>query len=490
MKNVAGDLENGSSILTPEYFRANELLQKAKRAYAVFQQFDQQHTDAIVERVFRAGFDQRVPLAKMAQAETGMGVWEHKVLKNVLATQFVYHSIKNEKTVGILASDEKTGITEIAQPLGTVLAIIPVTNPAATVLFKILLCLKTRNPVIICPPPKALKCCAEAARICYAAAMAADAPDDCIQCLPESSRGLTHALMTHKDLALILATGGTEMVRSAYSSGTPAIGVGPGNVPVLIDQSADVPFAIEAIISSKTFDNGMLCASEQAVVVEKSIADRVRDEFTRQGCFFLNPDQARQVSALAFQDEPGAMNPEVVGQSAAKVAALAGFSVPAGAKILLAPLDGVGPAHPLSGTLLAPVLAFYVTDDFEAAVKRCIDLNYQGGIGHTASIYANDDGRVEFFAAMMNAGLVLINTPSSQGATGGIFNTLVTSFTLGGGAGGKNITTENITARNLINVKRACRRRDDERWARFDRAKYLDPSLGADAVLREYNRNY
>lgn len=469
---------------------ADDLLQKASMAAAVFQQFDQEQTDDIVAQVCRAGFDQRVALAKMACAETGLGVWEHKVIKNVIATQFVHESIRREKTVGVLSVDEVSGITEIAQPLGPVLAVIPVTNPTSTVLFKILICLKTRNPIIVSPTRKALKCCAEAARICYEAALAAGAPEDCIQCLPEASRELTHAVMSHRQLALILATGGTGLVGAAYSSGTPAIGVGPGNVPVLIDVSADVPFAVENVILSKTFDNGTICASEQAIVVEQALSDRVRAEFERQRCHFLTPDETARVQAVAVLPDTGAMNPAVVGQSAMKIAEMAGIAPPAGTRILLAKLDGAGKDYPLSGEVLAPVLAYYEAADFDSAVKRCIDLNYLGGVGHTAAIYANDDRRIALYSELMNAGRVLVNTPSAHGAVGGTYNALVPSLTLGCGAGGKNITTENVTARHLINVKRVCRRRNNERLARFDHALYLDEKLDLDAILSQYDRNY
>jgi acetaldehyde dehydrogenase/alcohol dehydrogenase len=469
---------------------ADDLLQKACMAAAVFQQYDQAQTDRIVAQVCRAGFDQRVALAKMACAETGLGVWEHKVIKNVIATQFIQESILHEKTVGVLSVDEVSGITEIAQPLGPVLAIIPMTNPTSTVMFKILLCLKTRNPILISPTRKAVKCCAETARICYEAALAAGAPEDCIQCLPEVSRDLTHAVMSHRQLALILATGGTGLVGAAYSSGTPAIGVGPGNVPVLIDVSADVPFAVENILLSKTFDNGTICASEQAIVVEQALSPLVRAEFERQRCYFLTPGETVRVQAVAVLPDTGAMNPAVVGQSAMKIAEMAGIAPPNGTRILLAKLDGVGKDCPLSGEVLAPILAYYEAADFDAAIKRCIDLNYLGGIGHTAAIYANDEQRIALFSDLMNAGRVLVNTPSSHGGVGGTYNTLTPSFTLGCGAGGKNITTENVSARHLINIKRCCRRRTNERLARFDTALYLDEKLHMDAILRSYNQNY
>ena len=469
---------------------AEGLLSRARMAAAVFEQFDQEATDRIVARVARVALDHRVKLARMAHEETRLGVWEHKVIKNVMAAQMVHEDIRHERTVGVLSDDPRSGIMEIAQPLGPVLAVIPVTNPTSTTIFKTLICLKTRNPIIISPHGRAIGCCAETARLCYEAALEEGAPEDCIQWITQPGRDLTHALMTHPHLALILATGGTGLVQAAYSSGTPAIGVGPGNVPVYIEKSADIPFAVESVLASKTFDNGTICASEQAIVVEQDIAGAVRSEFERQGCFFLDPDQIRKVEAIAVDAERGTMNAAIVGQSVAVLAEVAGITVPDGTRLLLAEQHAVGEAHPLSGEILAPILAFYETRSFDGALKTCIELNYRGGIGHTASIYSNDDGRIHAFATLMNAGRVMVNTPSAHGAVGGLYNSLLTSFTLGCGAGGKNITTENISARHLINTKRVCRRRTNERWARFPAANYLDESLEADTLLRAYNRNY
>jgi acetaldehyde dehydrogenase/alcohol dehydrogenase len=469
--------------------QADEVVGRACVAAAIFEQLDQGQTDRIVAAVFRAAFAHRVRLAKLAAAETGMGVWEHKVLKNVLASQLVYESIKDEQTCGVIAHDESRGITEIAQPLGPIFGIIPVTNPTSTTIFKVLISLKTRNPIILSPSRKAARCVAETARLCYEAALGAEAPEDCVQCLAEGSRDLTQAVMSHPRLGLILATGGAGLVRSAYSSGTPAIGVGPGNVPVFIDASADLPFAVESIICSKTFDNGTICASEQAIVVEQALEASVTAEFTRQQCYFLSAAEVARVAAVAVETPGGAMRAAIVGQPVARIAELAGIHVPAGTRILLARLHGVGPEHPLSGEVLAPILAFYVEPDYEAALKRCIDLNFLGGIGHTASIYANDTPRIQAFAAMMNAGRVVVNTPSSQGAVGAFFNTLLPSLTLGCGSGGKNITTENISARHLINIKRVCRRRNNDEWQRFDKTLYYDESLDTAALLRAYHKN-
>lgn len=470
--------------------RADEVLERATLAAAVFHQLDQAGTDRIVESVARAGFDARVRLAKMAREETGLGVWQDKVTKNVLATQMVYEDIRREKTVGILSDDPRSGITEIAQPLGPVFAVTPVTNPTSTVLYKVLICLKTRNPIIISPHRRSTRCCVETVRVCYEAALAAGAPEDCIQILDESSRELTHAVMTHPQLALILATGGTGLVKEAYSSGTPAIGVGPGNVPVLIDRSADVPFAVSSILMSKTFDNGTVCASEQAVVLEKAIEAEVVAEFTRQGAYFLSPEETARVEKVAVLESSGTMHPDIVGQGVPEIARMAGIEVPQGTRLLLARLEGTGKGFPLSGEVLAPILAFYVRPDFESAFKLCIELNYLGGIGHTAVIHANDEARVLEFGHLMNAGRILVNTPSSQGAVGAFFNPLLASLTLGCGTGGKNITTENISARHLINIQRISRRRPNEKWLAFPHARLLDEGSAWDVLVPEYHKNH
>ncbi len=468
---------------------SNEFMAKAKMAGAEFQQFDQEATDKVVRKVFYAGFSNRIRLAKMAHEETRLGVWQHKVIKNVVATQLVYDNIKNEKTVGIISEDQLTGIVEIAQPLGPVFALIPTTNPTSTILFKILLALKTRNPIIISPPQSARKSCRATVDVCYQAAIEAGAPEDCIQVLKKSSRDMTNAMMSHKDMALTLATGGTSMVKAAYSSGNPAIGVGPGNVPVFIDKSADIPYAIKNIIISKTFDNGTICASEQSIVVEKKIADAVKQEFKKQNCFFLERQNIDKLSSFAISPVTGTMNPEIVGQSVKIIADRIGISVPAETKILMAELNGVGEGYPLSNEVLAPVLAFYSCHDYNDAIKTCIDLNYLGGIGHTASIYSNNEAAIHEFSQIMNAGRIVVNTPSSQGAVGGIYNLLNTSLTLGCGSGGKNITTENVTARHLLNIQKICRKRQNNKWFAFDTGRYLDENADPEVLINDYYTN-
>ncbi len=470
--------------------KVEQLIGRAIFAAAEFQQFDQKQTDKVVEAVYKAGLNARISLAKMAVEETGMGIWEHKVWKNVIGTQLVYESIKNEKTVGVISDDPITGITEIAQPLGPVFAVTPVTNPTSTAMYKILIALKTRNPIIISAHRGAAKSTAEAARICYEAAIAAGAPEDCIQVIPPGSREFTHAVMAHPKVALILATGGTGLVKAAYSSGNPAIGVGPGNVPVFIDESADIPFAVSNIISSKTFDNGTICASEQSIVVEEKIQQKVQEEFERQHCYFLTAEETKKVSDIAVDPEGMTMNPKVVGQSVSTIARLAGISVPEGTRILIARLEGVGRDYPLSHEVLAPILAFYSTKNQDEAINLCLDLNYLGGIGHSAGIYANDENIIMKYSQLINAGRIVVNTPTSQGAVGGTFNQLVPSLTLGCGTGGKNITTENITARHLLNVQRVCRRRLNHKFLDADKSKYFDENLHEADLFKEYHKNH
>jgi acetaldehyde dehydrogenase/alcohol dehydrogenase len=473
---------------SPQPF-VEQTMEKARHAAAVFNQYSQDQVDRIVRAVYEAGFNNRVRLAKMAYEETGIGRWQDKVIKNVVATQLVYNDIKDCKTVGIISDDPITGIVEIAQPMGPILAIIPVTNPTSTVMFKTLISLKARNPVIISPAGKAKGCCVETAKLLYAAALAADAPEDCIQWCDSVSREQTQAFMSHRDVALILATGGSGLVKTAYSSGTPTIGVGAGNVPIFIHTSADIPFAVEQILASKTFDNGTICASEQAIVVERSIAAAVLLEFEKQKGRVLDAAERARLTAVAWDSKRGLMNPDIVGQSAFKIAAKAGISVTEDTSVLIAPITKVGDSEPLSSEILAPILAFFVADSFDAAVKTCIELNYHGGVGHTAGIYANDEKVIKEFSLLMNAGRIVVNTPSSQGAVGGIFNRLSPSFTLGCGTGGKNITSDNVTARHLLNIQRVARRRENQRFLSFDTGKYMDESFSATQAEKLFDRN-
>lgn len=468
----------------------NEILNNAVEAAAVFSQLDQEQTDRIVRAVYMAALDNRMELAKMANKETGIGKWEDKVIKNVVATQLVYEDIKDLKTVGVINEDKEKGITEVAYPMGPILGVIPVTNPTSTVIFKTLIALKARNPIIFSAHPKAVGASNETARICYEAALSEDAPVNCVQWAKEVSTELTQALMRHPKLSLILATGGMGLVKEAYSSGTPSIGVGSGNVPVFIEKSADVPFAVDQIITSKTFDNGTVCASEQFLVVEKSIAKAVTDEFRRRKVFMLDEEDVKKIEKVVYDPKRQLMNADIVGRPATEIASKAGVIVPEDTLILIAPLKGVGPDYPLSREILAPILAFYIAEDFNHAVKQCIELSFFGGMGHTVSLFSNDPEKIKTFAHLMCAGRVIINQPSSQGGVGGIYNALHPSLTLGCGTTGHNITTDNISAKNLINIQRIAHRHLNERFMNMDKKLYFDKNIKTNELEKAYNRNY
>lgn len=470
--------------------RADEHVMRAKTAAAVFSQYDQEHVDAIVRAAYLAGLGQRRELARAAVDETGMGRYFDKVLKNTVATLLVYESIRYERTVGVLTEDRFRGIIEVAEPLGVVLGVTPVTNPTSTVMFKSLLALKTRNALILSPHPKAFGCSVRAAKTIYEAALAAGAPEDCITWFDEPDLALSRAVMAHPGLSLILATGGSSLVHAAYSSGTPALGVGPGNVPVYVDSSADVEMLADSLMLSKTFDNGTICASEQSVIAHRDCFEKVVAELQRRGGYLCSPEETEQVGAVAIDPERGMMSAAVVGQSAEKIAELAGLDVPAGTKLLLVQPGGVGPDYPLSREKLSPILAIYRVEDFTEGVNLCTDLLHFGGIGHSAAIYANDDEKVKEFGDVVNTGRILVNQPTSHGAVGGIFNTIMPSLTLGCGAGGHNITTDNVTATHLINVKRLLMRRPNHRFLNLPAELLDDPDKTAEEIEAVYSRNY
>jgi acetaldehyde dehydrogenase/alcohol dehydrogenase len=468
---------------------ADDILTRAVRSAASFRALGQRETDAAVRAVYLAALDARVALARLAHEETGIGVWQDKVVKNVIAALLVYEDIKDQKTVGVISEDSKTGIIEVAQPLGPILGFVPVTNPTSTAIFKALIALKTRNPLIVCPPQGARRSVAEAVRVCYEAARRAGAPEDCLLCLDRPSRQTVEEIMRDPLLALILATGKDSLVRRAASSGTPVLGVGPGNVPVYIGVSADIPFAVRSIIESKTFDHGSVCASEQAVVVRRDVAERVFEEFRKQGAHILTFEECERVSRLAFDPDRGAMNPSIVGRSARDIAGRAGVPVPPETVLLVAILDAVGPDAPLSAEILAPILALYVAEDFDEAISRSSQITRYGGAGHTAVIYSNTDERIEYFSRVIDASRILVNTPSTQGAIGGIYNTLSPSFTLSCGSGGRNITTDNITARHLLNIRRITRRQPNARWFSLDRNALADEAVSAEEIEAAFRRN-
>lgn len=468
---------------------AEEVVGRAWAAAQAFRHYDQPRVDRIVDAVFEAAWNARIDLARLAFDETGMGVVEHKILKNAYATVLVYEDIRPRRTVGVIAHDQASGISEVAQPKGPILATIPVNNPTSTTIFKSLICMKTRNPVIFSPHRGARRCIRETARILADAAAAADAPADAIQCITKSQSEYVDRVMRHPKLALILATGTSALVRTAQETGTPTLGVGPGNVPIYVHSSADIPFAARSIVFSKTFDNSTICGSEQAVVVEPDVDRQLRPLLEAGGAMFCSADQMRALGAVCVDLERQRMRADVVGQSARTIAARAGFSVPESTRILVAEPDGVGPEHPLSYEILAPVLAYYRVNSYQQALDTCDALNHWGGVGHTVGVYANDEQVVEDFARM-NAARILVNNPSTQGAIGGIFNTLRPSLTLACGTGACNLSTDNISTDHLLNIHRVARLRPNARWIDTTRARSLDPTISAREIRAIYNRNY
>lgn len=451
-----------------------EIIANATKVTNAFRQYSQEDTDRITKSVFEAGFNNRHHLAKLAWKETKLGRWEDKVLKNVIATRFVYEDIKDVKTVGVIAVDKEQDIVEVAEPVGPIFAVTPITNPTSTVLFKILISMKSRNPIIIRPHGSARKCSVEAARITYEAALNAGAPENCVQWIRTSSRQEVLTLMAHKNISLILATGSVELVRAAQRSGNPAIGIGPGNVPVYIGRSADVAFAVEQILISKTFDNGTVCASEQAIVVNRYNVDEVIREFKKRKAYFLSKEEIKRLEPIAFNSDQSVMRVEVIGQPASVIAEMAGIKVPPDTTVLIAPLNEVGIQSPLSLEILAPILAFYVADDFEHSIALCRQINQHGGLGHTASIFSEEEDKIAYFASIMNAGRILVNTPASHGAMGGTYNKLRPSLMLACGTSGKNITADNISVRHLLNIRRIARRKVCTDFVDGSVHKYLD----------------
>jgi len=466
------------------------IVDNAVRAAEDFRHYSQKHTDRIVEAVYRAGFNSRVHLAKLTHKETKLGKWEDKVIKNVIATRFVYQDIKDVKTVGVIAEDKEQEVVEVARPVGPIFAITPITNPSSTVLFKILISMKSRNPIIIRPHGSAKKCSVEAARICYEAALDAGAPVNCVQWIKTSTEQELLTLMAHKKISLILATGSVSLVQAAFRSGNPAIGIGPGNVPVYIGRSADVPFAVEQILISKVFDYGTVCASEQAVVANRHNADEVIREFKKRKAYFLSEEEIKRLEPVAFNKEQRVMKVEVIGQSASIIAEMAGIKVPPDTTVLIAPLEEVGIQSPLSLEILAPILAFYIADDFEQAIELCRQINQHGGLGHTASIFSNDVESIAYFASAVNAGRVLVNTPASHGALGGTYNKLKPSLMLACGTGGKNITTDNITAQHLLNIHRVARRKVCPDIEDDFVQHYYDEHLDVDAIEEMHRKDH
>ncbi len=450
----------------------NKYVKQAEEASRKMMDLNQEQVDLIVQKMALAGLEAQQTLAKMAVEETELGVYEDKITKNIFSTEYIYHSIKYDKTVGVIEENAEEGYKLVAEPIGILAGVTPVTNPTSTTMFKSIIAMKTRNPIIFSFHPKALKSSSEAARIVRDAAIAAGAPENCIQWIEKPSIEASNYLMKHDGISLILATGGPGMVKSAYSSGKPALGVGAGNVPCYIHQSADLDQAVTDLILSKTFDNGTVCASEQAVIIDEPVYKYVTDQMKDNGCYFLKKDEIKKVEEVAIDPVRMSMSPAVVGQPATKIAALAGVKVPDNTKMLVAELAGVGPKYPLSREKLSPIIACFKVKDAKEGIERAKQMTEFGGLGHSSVIHANDDEVIQAFSETLRTGRLLVNSPSSQGAIGDIYNTNMPSLTLGCGSMGNNSTTDNVSAANLINVKRVAMRRVNMQWFKVPERVY------------------
>ncbi|MDD6735698.1 MAG: bifunctional acetaldehyde-CoA/alcohol dehydrogenase, partial [Clostridiales bacterium] len=448
-------------------------LAEIREAQKVFATYTQEQVDKIFFAAASASNKQRIPLAKMAVEETGMGIVEDKVIKNNYASEYIYNAYKNTKTCGVIEEDKAFGLKKIAEPIGVIAAVIPTTNPTSTAIFKCLLALKTRNAIIISPHPRAKKSTIEAAKVVLDAAVKAGAPEGIINWIDVPSLDMTNLVMKEADI--ILATGGPGMVKAAYSSGKPAVGVGAGNTPAIIDETADIVLAVNSIIHSKTFDNGMICASEQSVIVHKNIYKEVKKEFTDRGCYFLDKDETEKVRKTIIIN--GALNAKIVGQSAHKIAELAGVTVPESTKILIGEVESVELSEEFAHEKLSPVLAMYKAKDIEDAFSKAEHLIADGGYGHTSSIYLNsttEKEKLAEFAERMKTCRILVNTPSSHGGIGDLYNfKLAPSLTLGCGSWGGNSVSENVGVKHLINIKTVAERRENMLWFRAPEKVYI-----------------
>jgi acetaldehyde dehydrogenase/alcohol dehydrogenase len=457
--------------------RVNNLVRRARLAASVFIQYTQEEVDTIVRAMTVAAIEASQKLAIAAHEETRMGLVEDKILKNLVASEFHFHQIKDKRTVGIIKEYPEDNMVEVAEPVGVILALAPVTNPTSTVIFKSIAAAKTRNSIIFSPHLMAADASNLTAKILYEAALRAGAPKDFITWVEKSPRlrRETELMMVHPEVDLIFATGGTQMVKAAYSSGKPAIGVGSGNTPVYVHKSAGVPSAAMDIIISKTFDNGTECPSEQTLIIDSAVAHQLLAEFKRLGCHICSPDEVEKVADAAIDPRKGGMNYKLVGQSAYTIAEAAGLSVPEDTKILLCPLEGDLRTHKLAVEKLMPVLGYVLVDSVEEGINRALDVNYAGGTGHTAGIFAEDDLVVDRYADAINAGRVIVNSPTSIGGLGGVYNNLNTTLVFGCGTGGGNITTDNVGIKNLINYKRVPKRSNFTLTFQTTKNIYINP---------------
>jgi acetaldehyde dehydrogenase/alcohol dehydrogenase len=450
------------------------LVSRARTAAALFSQFTQEEVDRIVTPMVLAGLDQAYRLASLAIEETKLGVLEDKVIKNMVATEFAYDYVKDKRTVGIIREFPERNLVEVAEPIGVIFSLLPITNPTSTVLFKCVMAIKTRNAVIFSPHPKAWACCAEAVKVMYEAAVANGAPDGIFSCLESHTLRDNDYLMHHQDVALIDATGGPGAVKAAYSSGKPALGVGAGNTPVYLEKSADLSAAVVDIIISKTFDNGTICASEQTVVIDDEIYDAALQKFAELGAHVCNDSETQLLSRTVINPSTGFMQPMAIGQKATTIARFIGMSVKPKTKLLVAPIQGVGPDHPLSVEKLFPVLAVYRARCVQEALRVCVSVNHTGGLGHTAVIFSRNDEVIRKFSEVINAGRVIVNSPGSIGALGAVYNDLVPTLSFGCGTAGGNITTDNVNVYHYLNIKRVARRTQAHMWFRIPNQIYFN----------------
>ncbi|WP_257284500.1 bifunctional acetaldehyde-CoA/alcohol dehydrogenase [Endozoicomonas sp. SESOKO1] len=471
-KKQAEKTVNKDAVVQDVDAQINALIERAMVAREKFLKLTQEDVDRVTKAMALAGQAAHMELARMAVEETGRGIMEDKVTKNIFATEYVYHSIKYDKTVGVIEDNAEEDFMLVAEPVGIVCGVTPVTNPTSTTMFKSIISTKTRNPIIFAFHPSAQKCSSEAARIVRDAAVAAGAPDDCVLWVEHPSIEATQKLMTHPEVAVILATGGSGMVRAAYSSGKPALGVGSGNVPCIIDQSADIKQACNDLVMSKSFDNGMICASEQAAIVHQAVYKEVVKELKSQNVYFTTPEETSRLAEVVIHD--GHVNSKIVGMKPSYIAGLAGIKVPENTRILAAEIEGVGPEFPLSREKLSPVLGVLKAKNVHHAIELADQMLNFGGLGHSAVLHAQDNQVIDEFSLAMKAGRIIINSPSTHGAIGDIYNTNMPSLTLGCGTYGGNSTTSNVSAVNLINVKRVAKRRVNMQWFKLPRKIYFE----------------
>ncbi len=453
----------------------NELVEKAKQASKEYMKLNQEQVDYIVKQMAMAGLEHHMELAKMAVEETGRGIYEDKITKNMFSTEYIYHSIKYDKTVGVISENEEEGYEEIAEPIGIIAGVTPVTNPTSTTMFKALISAKTRNVIIFGFHPKAQRCSVASASILKEAAIKAGAPENCILWIDQPSIEATRALMNHPDVNLILATGGAGLVRSAYSCGKPALGVGPGNVPCYIDKTANLRTSVNDLVLSKSFDNGMICASEQSVIVDRAISKEFENLMKEAGCYFLDEEQTKRLRESMFITENGcSLNADIVGKSPYDIAKGAGIEVPEHTKVLVLKENGVGIEYPFSKEKLSPVLAYYVVENEDEGIDLAEKLIEFGGLGHSAVIHSENEETIQKFSRKVKVGRIIVNSPSTHGAIGDIYNTNMPSLTLGCGTFGGNSTTANVSSVNLINMKRVAKRRVNMQWFKVPEKIYFE----------------